>query len=155
MVDLKIIFKFIDKNWLANDSPASSEPANKVAEASSLTDHQKKHIGDIPSYIFELREEPGQLTPEKVEDFLIYEGIEKKYISTSDIEYILSKKDEKISQKYKKLIELNQCLESNSSYNLYLNIYINESSYLEEKKKRRKYKKRKRKRRKERNFIKS
>jgi len=135
MVDLKIIFKFIDKNWLAKDSPTSSEPANKVAEVAVPTDNQKKHIEDIHSYIFELREEPGQLTPEKVEDFLIYEGIEKKYISTSDIEYILSKKDEKISQKYKKLIELNQCLESNSSYNLYLNIYINESSYLEEKKK--------------------
>jgi len=104
---------------LAKDSPTSSEPANKVAEVAVPTDNQKKHIEDIPSYIFELREEPGQLTPEKVEDFLIYEGIEKKYISTSDIEYILSKKDEKISQKYKKLIELNQCLESNSSYNLY------------------------------------
>ena len=122
MVDLKIIFQFIDKICLSEDS-------------SSNGNGKKINIEDIPCYIFELREEPGQLTPEKVQDLLIYEGIEKKYISTDDIEYILSTQDENIPQNYKKLKELNQCLLSNSSYNLYLHIYINESNYLEEKKK--------------------
>ena len=83
MVDLKIIFKFIDKICLAEDSPSNSNG-------------KKINVEDIPGYIFELREEPGQLTPEKVQDLLIYEGIEKKYIqyhqlkyiSTDDIEYI-------------------------------------------------------------------
>ena len=94
---------------------------------------------DIQEYFLELEglndfeEDSYELTREKIENFIISDGLEKKFISKSKIEFKLMKRGEKDQSNFKELEEPYQSLKSNYDYDLYLNIIIDRDFYTKKK----------------------
>ena len=129
MVKIEIYYEIIFKKPEENKIEDSKEKNNgSLVEKKEELDRNDN--GDNPGYYLELMEEPCKLTRAKVEEFLIDDGMEQKYISSSFIEYDLKKNGELSPNVFKELKEPYQHLEKNSTYKLHLHLIIDEANYL-------------------------
>ena len=102
------------------------------------TNSKQNSKEDIQEYFLELKglndfkEDSYELTREKVEEFMESDGLERKFISKSKIEFKLMKRGEKDQNNFSELAEPYLSLKSNCDYDLYLNIIIDGDSYTKE-----------------------
>ena len=143
MVDLEIYYRIILNNSEKKESKNHEEKNKVCLDETIMENYEEKNIENNPSYFFKLREEPCELSRAKVEEFLMYDRLEKRYISSSIIKYKLKKNKEEVINDFKELESPFEYLEQNNSYQLYLQIKINENNYLKEKEKEKNEKKRK------------